>query len=199
MDAFTGEIRLLPYTFAPQDWAFCGGQEIMVQQNTALFSIIGNTYGGTPGQTFKLPNIQGAVPVGMGAGPGLTPRNLGPNAVGDNAVTISTSQLAKHTHTVTAKYVAGPASGAASSLTANPATTNDSWLSRAVITSGSSTSPIFNFTAGATPDTSFPVQTIAPAGGVPAGTAVAAHENRQPFMPINFCICLSGDTYPVRP
>lgn len=197
MDAFTGEIRLLPYSFAPQDWAFCGGQEIAVQQNPALFSIIGNTYGGTAGQTFKLPNMQGTVPIGMGDGPGLTPRSLAATAVGGNSVTITANQLAGHTHTVTAKSV-GPAPAIAN-MTASPAATKDSWLSRAAFISTSGTpAPVFDFTANSSPDTTFPAQTITPAGGAASGTAVAAHENRQPFMPINFCMCLDG-AYPMRP
>lgn len=197
MDAFIGEIRLLPYSFAPQDWAFCGGQEIAVQQNNVLYAVIGNAYGGTAGQTFKLPNMQGTVPIGMGDGPGLTSRNLGPNAVGDNSVTITANQLAGHTHTVTTKLIAGPAGTAVASLTDKPAA--DSWLSRAVLVGSSGTvGPITNFTSSSTPDSSFPAQTINPSGGAPSGTAVAAHENRQPFMPINFCMCVNG-TYPMRP
>lgn len=198
-DAFCGEIRILPYSFPPQDWAWCNGSTLSIQQSQLLYAIIGNRYGGTQNQTFNLPNMQGTVPIGMGQGPGLTNRNLTSTSVaivGDNAVTINSNQIANHTHTVTAKLITGTAGSAYSSMTANPAA--DSWLSRAVLvaSSGTSAGSIINFTAGGTPDTTFPAQTISPGGG--SAAAVTAHENRQPFMPMNFCICILGE-YPVRP
>jgi len=73
MDAFTGEIRLFPYNFAPQNWAYCDGTTLLVQQNPALYSVIGTLYGGTPGQNFKLPNLNGRVAMGTGGTIGSIP------------------------------------------------------------------------------------------------------------------------------
>lgn len=192
MDAFTGEIRLLPYTFAPMDWALCNGASLPTNQYQVLYSIITTRYGGNT-TAFNVPNMQGTVPIGMGSGPGLTPRTLAATAVGDSSVTINSAQIAVHTHTVTAKYVAGPAGTAVASLVASPAA--DSWLSRTIVTAGTANSPVSDFMPSGTPDTTFPAQTIAQGGGAPVP---AAHENRQPFMPMNFCICLNG-IYPVNP
>lgn len=199
-DGFIGEVRLFAFNFAPMSWAFCYGQQMAVVQNQALYSIIGNKYGGTTNQTFNLPALQGTVPLGIGAGPGLTNRLWTDKTTGSNSVTLTPAQVAVHTHTVTAKFV-GQAAGSAN-MTASPATTNDSWLSRAasITTSGSTTTnlPIPNFTTNATPDTTFPVQTISAVGGAANNNnAVDSHENRQPYLAVNFCICLDG-VYPVR-
>lgn len=196
-DGFIGEVRLFAFNFAPVGWAFCYGQQMNVIQNQALYSIIGNKYGGTPNKTFNLPDLQGTVPLGIGAGPGLTNRQWSDKTTGSNSVTLTSAQVASHTHTVTAKIV-GPAVAPAN-MTAAPATTNDSWLSRAAsITSGPPPTnlSISNFTPNAVPDTVFPVQTISTVGGASNNT-VNAHENRQPYLAVNFCICLDG-TYPVR-
>src|SRR5260370_39824832 len=74
MDPFVGEIRQFGFNFAPTGWAMCNGQLLPISQNTALFSIRGTTYGGDGKSTFALPNLQGCVPTGAGAAPGLSPR-----------------------------------------------------------------------------------------------------------------------------
>lgn len=190
MDAFIGEIRLLPYNYAPQGWAWCWGTQLSIQQNTVLYAVIGPRYGGDQKTYFNLPDMRGTVPIGMGTGPGLTPSPLTKTVAGDNSVTINAAQTGVHTHSVTAKFVAGKAGLAAASLLDKPA--NDSWLSRAVLATSSVSSYV---PAGATPDTTFPAQTISPGGGA---AAPAGHENRQPYLPVNFCICLDG-TYPPNP
>ena len=83
MDAFTGEIRLFPFNYAPQNWAFCDGSTLLVQQNPALYSVFGTAYGGTPGVNFKLPNLNGRVAMGAGDGLGLTPWAIGGTAGAD--------------------------------------------------------------------------------------------------------------------
>ena len=77
MDPFLGEIRLVPYTFAPLGWAFCAGQLLPISQNTALFSLLGTTYGGDGKSTFALPNLQDSVPMHPGQGAGLSLHDLG--------------------------------------------------------------------------------------------------------------------------
>jgi microcystin-dependent protein len=192
-DAFTGEIRLLPYTFPPVDWAWCTGDQMSIQQYTALYSIIGTRYGGDAQRTFNLPEMRGTVPIGMGNGPGLTPRTLTKVVVGAQTVPIYTNQTANHTHTVTTKFQAGGIAGAMANLTDRPAA--DSWLSRGGQSIGATNYAVANYVPSGTLDTTFPAQTITPGGGVASPTA---HENRQPFLPINFCICLNG-AYPINP
>ena len=187
-DAFVGEIRLLPYTFPPVEWLWCNGTNLPVAQYQALYAVIGLIYGGTANVSFKIPNMQGTVPIGLGTAPGLTPRIQSANAVGATTVTLNNSQVPSHTHTLTAKYVAGVPNTAVTSLLANPAT--DSWVSRAIFTQGASNSAVSNYAAAGVPvDTTLPSQTITPGGGV---VQPAAHENRQPFLPMNFCICAYG-------
>lgn len=96
-DAFVGEIRIFGGNFAPAGWAFCNGQLLAVSQNSALFSLIGTTYGGDGKTTFALPNLQGRVPMQAGAGPGLTHRPQG-SVEGSPTVTLLSSEMPAHTH-----------------------------------------------------------------------------------------------------
>ena len=96
-DPFIGEIAWVPYNFAPRGWAFCDGQLLPISQNTALFSLLGTTYGGDGRTTFALPNVQSRVMVHAGTGPGLTPRSLGETG-GTETETLTTSQMPNHTH-----------------------------------------------------------------------------------------------------
>src|SRR5437667_3006666 len=94
-----GQIILVPYTFAPTGWAFCAGQLLPIAQNTALFSLIGTTYGGNGQTTFGLPDLRGRVPISSGQGPGLASYTLGQTGGTEN-VTLTAAQLAAHTHAV---------------------------------------------------------------------------------------------------
>ena len=76
-DQFVAEIRIFPFNFAPKGWAFCNGQLLPISQNTALFSLLGTTYGGDGKSTFALPDLQGSTPMQQGQGPGLSQRFLG--------------------------------------------------------------------------------------------------------------------------
>src|SRR5688572_5778483 len=95
-----GEIRMWAGNFAPKNWALCNGQILAIASNTALFSILGTTYGGNGTTTFGLPDLRGRVPLGQGQGPGLTPRSLG-EIGGEESVVILTSEMPAHTHTST--------------------------------------------------------------------------------------------------
>jgi microcystin-dependent protein len=159
---FLGEIRVVGFAFAPKGWALCNGQILSIQQNAALFSLLGTTYGGNGVTTFALPNLQGAVPIGMGQGPGLTNRALG-EVGGSNSVTLTSSQIPMHVHT--ARGVT------AAATTSNP--------SGALLAQGD----LANFgSSGAV--TQF--GTLASAGGN------QAHENRQPYLGLTFVIALIG-------
>src|SRR5688572_16329230 len=96
-DPFVAEIRILPGNFAPRGWANCDGQILPIAQNTALFSLLGTTYGGDGRVTFALPNLQGRVPMHHGPGPGLTNRTLG-ESDGTEAVALLPSEMPAHSH-----------------------------------------------------------------------------------------------------
>jgi microcystin-dependent protein len=126
-EPFLGEIRIFGFNFAPRGWAFCNGQLLAISQNTALFSLLGTTYGGNGQTTFALPNLQSRVPVHFGQGPGLSSYSLG-QAAGVESVTLIASQLPAHNHTVNASTqsdITGnptgnfPAGGASYDTTAN--------------------------------------------------------------------------------
>jgi microcystin-dependent protein len=106
-DPFVAEIRIFPFNFAPKGWAFCDGQLLPISQNTALFSLLGTTYGGDGKSTFALPNLQGSVPVHVGGnqpGPGLSIYDLGQTG-GSAAVTLLATETPSHTHSVMAQTI----------------------------------------------------------------------------------------------
>src|SRR5437870_10923220 len=106
MDPFVAEIRIFPFNFAPKGWAFCDGQLLPISQNTALFSLLGTTYGGDGRSTFALPNLQGSAPMQPGQGPGLTDRQLGENG-GSDLVTLFESETPAHSHALMASNQPG--------------------------------------------------------------------------------------------
>src|ERR1700692_1097017 len=101
MDPFVAEIRIFPFNFAPKGWAFCDGQILPLSQNTALFSLLGTTYGGGGKSNFALPDMQGNVPMHPGQGPGLSLHDLGETS-GSDTVTLLESEIPVHTHTMSA-------------------------------------------------------------------------------------------------
>ena len=170
-DPFVGEIRFVAFNFAPTGWAKCEGQLVPISQNTALFSLLGTTYGGDGRTTFALPDLRGRVPLGPGQGPGLTNRDLGETG-GAEQVTLTQSQIPPHSH---------PAMASSSE--------------------GNTTSPAGNALAGlrnkgiyttASPDATLSGQTIGVAGGG------QPHENMPPFLGLNCIIALQG-IYPSQP
>ena len=100
MQAFLSTILVWPPNFAPNGWALCAGQLMSISQNTALFSLLGTTYGGDGITTFGLPNLQGRVPVGAGQGSGLSLYNLGDNG-GVESVTLGINTMPQHSHSAT--------------------------------------------------------------------------------------------------
>src|ERR1700724_519067 len=109
---FLGEIRAFPFNFAPKGWAFCAGQIMSISQNTALFSLLGTTYGGNGTSNFALPNLQGLTPMGPGQGPGLSSYVLGESS-GSETLTLLTSEMPSHSHPVGCNSGAGTRSSPA--------------------------------------------------------------------------------------
>lgn len=177
-DAYLGEIRLFAGSFAPLNWLFCNGQSLPVLQYQALYSIIGNSYGGDS-QNFKLPNLTGSVPIGAGNGPGLTPRTLG-QPTGTAAVSLTPNQLPSHIHTAVAQN--------SSQGLSNPS--NHYW---ATLTSGRPPAPKALYS-----DNISALQPLNPAALLPAGSN-QPHNNMQPYVAIYYIICVEQGEYPVRP
>ncbi|GFZ88518.1 phage tail protein [Dyella caseinilytica] len=168
---YLGEIQILSFNFAPVGWALCNGALLPIRQYTALFSLIGTTYGGDGRQTFALPNLMGAAPCGTGQGPGLTQRNLG-GTFGSQTVALTQSTMPAHTH--------------AMSLFVQTDSTKRVGLPAAnygILPPGQT----LPFVSGAPANAPFAAGTIGPAGGN------LPHENRQPFLALNYCIALQGD------
>lgn len=120
-DAYIGEIRMFAGTFAPSGWAKCEGQILSIAQNTALFSLLGTTYGGDGQTTFALPDLRGRVPMAPGQGPGLSPRTLG-EVTGSETNTLTVAQMPAHNHTVNASTADGDQNVPTSTFPANTKT-----------------------------------------------------------------------------
>ena len=173
-DNFVGEIRAFPFNFAPTGWAMCNGQLLPISQNTALFSLLGTTYGGDGRSTFALPDLRGAVPVHFGQGAGLTARALG-EAGGSENVTLTTAQISSHTH--------GVAATSANDITAAsnlPGGTTVFGVEQARSVSSGYVTVATQATAALSGNT-----VVASGGGQP-------HNNMAPYVTFNFCIALTG-------
>jgi microcystin-dependent protein len=169
-EPFLGMIIIVPYNFAPRGWAFCAGQLLAISQNTALFSLLGTTFGGNGQTNFALPDLRSRVPVGAGQSPGNSNYQLG-EVGGVETVTLNTLEIPPHTHPV----------GASS---------NDPNSNRAVNAALASS----NIYDGAGPDgrTVMNPNMIPPSGG-----SGQPHENRPPYLGLNYCIAMEG-IYPSR-
>ena len=171
-DPFVAEIRIFPFNFPPKGWAFCDGQLLPLSQNTALFSLLGTTYGGDGKSTFALPDLQGSAPMQPGQGQGLSLRDLGEQSGVEN-VTLLISEIPVHTHGMMA------AGG-------DPAESNDP-TNFAMARSKNGNAYTNNLTI-----TQMSPQALPPAGGS------LPHNNMQPYLTLNFCIALQG-VFPQRP
>ena len=109
-DPFVAEIRIFPFNFAPKGWAFCDGQLMPISQNTALFSLLGTTYGGDGKSTFALPDLQGRAAMHPGQGPGLSLHDLGETG-GSETVTLLESEVPSHSHSLSASQGDGLETG----------------------------------------------------------------------------------------
>src|SRR5690242_6660760 len=170
---FVAEIRIFTGGFAPKGWALCDGQLMPISQNTALFSLLGTTYGGNGTSNFALPNLQGCAPMQAGQGPGLSLRDLGETA-GEQTVTLLQTEMPAHSHT---------AQGTASGSLPDPG--NNAWggglKGHASVYSPSN--PPKNVQMN-------PFATSIAGGNQP-------HNNMQPFLGLTFIIALQG-VFPAR-
>ncbi|WP_460132405.1 phage tail protein [Pseudomonas sp. S1_E04] len=189
MEVFIGTIQPFAFNFAPRDWSLCAGQTLSISQFQALFALLSVTYGGDGVQTFKLPDLQGRLPIGQGNGAGLTPRIIGEFA-GTESVTATLANLPNHTHGTAT--LAASTSVQLTSVASNPVSTPTA--TRAFIGAsgpGPGSATIYSDQQGANPVTLQGVNTtltgtLAPAGqGLPMGTM-------NPFLAINFSIALNG-------
>ena len=173
-DPFVAEIRIFPFNFAPTGWAFCNGQLMPISQNTALFALLGTTYGGDGKSTFALPNLQGCAAMHPGQGQGLSLRDLGEMG-GSEQVTLLVSEMPIHTHVV---------SGSESIATLQSPTPNV-LLARM---EGGVNAYQSNTNAN--------LVTMAPQALAPAGGSLP-HNNMQPYLTLNFNIAMQG-VFPPR-
>ncbi|HEU4962729.1 MAG TPA: tail fiber protein [Bacilli bacterium] len=174
-DAFIGEIRIFAGNFAPRGWALCNGQIMSIATNTALFAILGVQYGGDGKTTFALPNLNGKAPMGQGAGQGLTNRVVG-QAIGSSTVTLLETEIPSHTHIPHAIAADGD----------NPAPTGNYWAQPPgdFLSPGT---PVFTNTAPSTP--------MSPVALNVSGNS-APHNNMQPYLAMNYIICITDGEFP---
>jgi len=173
-DPFVAEIRIFPFNFAPKGWAWCDGQLMPISQNTALFSLLGTTYGGDGKSTFALPNLEGNAPMHPGQGPGLSLHDLGETG-GSETVTLLESEIPSHSHALNAMAAVG-----------NRTTPIGNSISRVT----GSTPYIPGSPQPAT--VNMADQAITPAGGD------QPHNNMMPYLTLYFNIALQG-VFPPRP
>lgn len=174
-DPFVGEIQAVAYNFAPQGWALCNGQLMPISQNTALFSLLGTTYGGDGRTTFALPNLQGCSPIFFGQGPGLSNYVEGQTG-GETAVTLLQSEMPAHAHTV------GVVDAPGSQNSPSGARLGKARFGKA-----------FDLQYAPTPTaaTRLDPSALAAAGGS------QPHNNMPPYLVVNFIIALQG-IFPAR-
>jgi len=174
MDPFVAEIRIFPFNFAPKGWAWCDGQLLPLSQNTALFSLLGTTYGGDGKSNFALPNMQGNAPIHAGQGPGLSLYDLGQTG-GEETVTLLQSEIPAHNHNIATHNL--DAGGLQ-----NPSPT--------VLLAKSSQGNAYQSTVNQN-ITQLAPQTLSPAGGN------LPHNNMMPYLTLYFNIALQG-VFPAR-
>jgi microcystin-dependent protein len=168
MDPFVAEIRIFPFNFAPKGWAWCDGQILPISQNTALFSLLGTTYGGDGKSTFALPDLEGRSPMHPGQGPGLSLHDLGEES-GSETVTLITSEIPSHSHQFRAAGVVADSPIPQDTLLGAPGSDNP-YLPAAPNPINATMHP----------------NAIAPAGGD------QPHNNMQPYVTFYFNIALQG-------
>lgn len=192
MDGFIGEIRPFAFGYVPENWLLCDGSRLPITTYQPLFAVIGATYGSDGRTYFQVPNLTGRTPVGLGVAPNGGSHNwtLG-DTQGVDQVQLTPAQIPAHTHTVNAEV----ATGSYMDITAaTPATNGSSWLSHPITVTGPTTATLIsNFTppASGTIDT-----TLHPVAIGNSGSSLA-HENRQPYLTLLYCICWNG-TFPVH-
>ena len=175
-EPFTGEIHIYPYSYAPRDWADCNGQQMYIQQNAALYAIIGQTFGGSGQTQFNLPNLMRRVPMSQGQGPGLTSRYWA-ETDGVGTVALNQSEMPYHNHQLSFEREVTEMSAPMGNYPG-------------VFRQGGTGSNLYD-TNGTTNTTSLSPQALGVSGGS------QPHMNMQPYMVLRFCIALNGN-FPSR-
>jgi microcystin-dependent protein len=179
-DPYLAQIQILPYSFAPRGWARCDGQLLSISQNTALFSLLGTAYGGDGRSTFALPDLRGGTaPLMWGQGPGLSSYSQGQRG-GTLAVTLGTQEMARHP---------GGGAGQPHALSISTTAANAKQPPNQLFAVGAVVG-FYGPNTGATTN-------LAPAALSMTGDG-APHNNMQPYLPVQYCICLQG-IWPPRP
>jgi len=173
-EPFLGEIKIISWNFPPKGWTFCNGQLLPINQNQALFSILGTTYGGDGMRTFGLPNLQGRVPTHVGNG--IVLGEMG----GETAHTLNISELPAHNHVL----VGVNTTGDTSSLNGEIPSSNVVTAQGIAALVGGGTTPVNLY--GSTPNVAMNPATLVPTGGN------QPHENMSPYLVLNFIIALQG-------
>jgi len=185
--SYLGSISGWAPNFAPRGWAFCAGQIIAIQQNTALFSLLGTTYGGNGQSTFALPDLQGRVAIGAGQSPGASTYPLG-TAAGSESVTLTTAQMPAHTHVATSTISASLPTSTATATSATP--TDSSVLAAANGAYGRDTVDVKIY-APAPGSVNLALSSSATVNVQPAGGS-QPFSIMQPYLAINYIICMTG-------
>jgi microcystin-dependent protein len=179
-DPFVAEMRIFPFNFPPKGWAFCDGQLMPISQNTALFSLLGTTYGGDGKSTFALPDLQGSAPMQPGQGQGLSLRDLGEMS-GTESVTLLVSEMPIHNHNLMAVT--------ADATVADP---NAAIIAQGAWSFQGNGGVVAMYSTNTPPNAPMSPQALAPNGGS------LPHNNMQPYLTLNFCMALQG-IFPARP
>lgn len=187
MDAFVGEIRAFAFNFNPQQWALCQGQLLSISQYSALFSILGVTYGGNGTTNFALPNIQGTVLNSAGQLAGGQNYTLG-EMNGSASVTLNPTQIPSHTHAFNAAEPTAPSSNIT-------VPTAGSYISNSYAKPNPTATGVLG--RAYAPVTPAPNGILNPASVGLSGSGLP-HDNMMPYLTINYCICLAG-IFPARP
>lgn len=174
MDPFIGQIMMVGFNFAPRGWAFCDGQLLSIASNTALFSLLGTQYGGDGRTTFGLPDLRGRCAVGMGNGPGLTPRRQG-DRIGQESVVLTQNDMPSHTH---------PLMGNNADANTNDPTNSTLAKDNVVIERGSPAIPVNGYNTG--------VANVGMGASIGNSGGSQAHNNMQPSLVMNYVIALQG-------
>jgi microcystin-dependent protein len=189
-DTFVGQIHLFPFNFPPTGYAFCEGQLLPISQNTALFSLLGTTYGGDGKSTFALPDLRGRVALGEGQGPGLSSRLLG-ESDGDETVTLLASEIPAHSHAIDVSKLT------AAAKSRNAAGNQQSPVGGVPASDAAGAPPSYS---NAAPDSNMHAAAVtvglSAAATDPAGSNLT-HSNLQPYLTLHFCIALQG-VFPPR-
>lgn len=187
MDAFCGEIRLFPYTFVPAEWLACDGSIYQIRSYQGLFAVIGFQFGGDNQTTFAVPDLRARVAVGTGVDPTDIFRPAFATSAGTDGVALTQAMMPPHNHTL---------NGATVSPKERVASAGGNYIGGLSLTAGPPFTVAQDFQSAASPVTPIALNagTLSPFAG---GTDL--HENRQPYLAAQYCICTSTENFPVRP